>query len=95
MKSVNTHGIKIKGIRKASGMTQDYGYYSGHYVEIFYDRVTGDVWGKHQYSLGCNSWTVYHDADIIKICNTSRHMTMQDIADAIFEKNIEEGEFER
>lgn len=86
MKSVNTHGIKINGIRKTSGMTKDYGYYSGHYVEIFYDKGTGDVWGKHQCSFGWNSWTVYHDADIIKICNTSSHMNMQDIADAILEK---------
>lgn len=83
MKSVNTYGMKIKGLRKASGETQNYGVYSGSYTELFFNRSTGEVWGKYQYSLGQNSWTVYHDADVIKVCNTTAHMTMQQIADAI------------
>lgn len=83
MSKVNTYGLTIKGLKKTSGYTEDYGYYSGRYVEIFYDRSTGEVWGNFQYSLGQNSWTEYHDPDIVKICNTSRHMTMQEIADEI------------
>ena len=83
MANVNTYGLTIKGLKKTSGYTEDYGYYSGRYVEIFYDRSTGEVWGSFQYSLGQNSWTEYHDPDIVKICNTSRHMTMQEIADEI------------
>ena len=77
---VNTHGLKIKGLKKASGSTEDYGYYSGHYNEIFYDRSTGEVWTVYQYNLGQNSWTVYNDANVIKVCNSSSHMTswMQD-----------------
>ena len=80
--SINTHGIKIKGLRKASGETRSY-IDAGSYDEIFYDRSTGEVWTRYQYSLGQNSWTQYHDINVIKICNTSRHMTMQEIADAI------------
>lgn len=83
MAKVNTYGLTIKGLKKTSGFTKDYGYYSGMYVEIFYDRSTGEVWGIFQYSLGQNTWSEYHDPDILKICNTSRHMTMQEIADEI------------
>lgn len=85
MKKINTHGLKIVGLKKASGRTDDYGYYSGIYDEIFYDRATGEVWTVSQCSLGQNWWTEYHDANIIKICNASRHMTMQELADAIYE----------
>ena len=83
---INTHGLTIKGIKKASGETCDYGYYSGEYVEIFYDRSTGEVWTKYQYSLGHNWWTQYDDPDIIKVCSTSQHLTMQQIADLIAER---------
>lgn len=83
MAKVNTYGLAIKGLKKASGCTEDYGCYSGRYVEIFYDRSTGEVWGNFQHSPGQNSWTVYHDPDIIKVCTTSIHMTMQQIADCI------------
>ena len=83
MAKVNTYGLTINGLKKTSGYTEDYGSYSGRYVEIFYDRSTGEVWGNFHCSLGHNSWTEYHDPDVVKICNTSRHMTMQEIADEI------------
>ena len=41
---LNTHGIKMIGIRKAAGETKSLrGYYSGEYVELFYDRADGSV----------------------------------------------------
>lgn len=80
---VNTYGIKMRGLKKASGCTDNYGPYSGSYVELFYDKSNGDVWGVFQHSLGQNSWTVYHSPDIVKVCNTYNHMTMQQIADSI------------
>lgn len=83
MAKVNKHGLKMKGLKKTSGYTENYGCYSGQYVEIFYDRSTGEAWGVYQCSLGQNSWTVYHDPAVVKICNTSHHMTMQEIADEI------------
>ncbi len=86
MAKLALHELNIKGLKKASGETQDYGYYDGRYVEIFYDLSTGEVWTKFQCSLGQNSWTEYHDANIIKVCNATRHMTMQELADAIYEK---------
>jgi hypothetical protein len=84
MKSINTYGLKIKGLRNACGNTVNWDARSGGYTEIFYDRSNGEVWTVDQISLGFNSWTEYHDPDVIKVCNTSRHMTMQEIADAIY-----------
>lgn len=85
MAKINKHGLKIEGLKKASGETEDYGEYGPLYNEIFYDRATGEVWTILQSSLGMGTWTEYHDADIIKIGNAQQHMTMQQIADAIWE----------
>lgn len=82
---LNTYGMKIKGLRKASGETMNYND-AAKYDEVFYNRETGEVWTRFQYSLGRNSWTEYDDPQIIKVCNTSRHMTMQAIVDAIRER---------
>lgn len=85
MAKIDTHGLTIKGLRKASGETSDYGAYSAMYSEIFYDRATGEVWTVLQCNLGQNSWTEYHDPNVIKVGNTQHHMTMQALADAIYE----------
>lgn len=82
----NTHGLKMIGLRKACGETQDYGTYSPSYDQIFYDRATGEIWTVYHYSLGMNSWTEYHDNDVIHICNAQHHMTMQEIADMIAQR---------
>ena len=87
---LNTHGLKMKGIKKASGETCDYGYYSASYVEVFYDRSTGEIWTRYQHSLGHNWWTQYSDPDIIKICDTSEHLTMQQLADMIRDACLED-----
>ena len=89
MAKVDTHGIKINGLKKASGNTENYGYYSGKYDEVFYDRKTGEVWTVSRYSLGQNTWTVYDDPNVIKVCNASNHMTMQEIADMIYQRLCE------
>lgn len=81
--AINKYGIKMNGLKKASGYTENYGPYSGSYVELFYDKSNGDVWGVFHHSMGQNSWTEYHDPDVLKVCTTSRHMTMQEIADCI------------
>lgn len=86
---LNTYGMKIKGLKKASGQTMDYGDSSGKYDEVFFDRSTGETWTVFQCSLGGNSWTEYRDSNVIKICNTSRHMTMQELADAIRDRVAE------
>lgn len=85
MAKIDTHGLTIKGLRKASGETSDYGAYSAMYSEIFYDRATGEVWTVLQCNLGQNSWTEYHEPNVIKVGDTQHHMTMQALADAICE----------
>lgn len=85
---IDKHGLKIVGLKKASGNTMN-NYQAGCYDEIFYDKSTGEVWTKYQCSLGFNSWTEYHDENIIKLCNTTEHLTMQEIADLI-EKCVNE-----
>lgn len=80
----NTHGYKMHGLRNAASETKGLaGYYSGHYVQISYNRETGEITTNYHYSLGQNSWTQYHDPAIITICNASSPMTMQEIADMI------------
>lgn len=83
--------MKINGLRKASSETKGLtGYYSGHYVQISYDKSTGDILTDYHYNLGQNSWTQYHDPNIIIVCNASEPMTMkeikQEIENAIAEK---------
>ena len=85
-KTINRHGLILSGLRKAAGETKGLtGYYSGRYVQISYDTRNGAILTNYHYNLGQNSWTQYHNSDIITICNASSPMTMQQIADAIAE----------
>lgn len=83
--AINTHGLKMKGIKAAVGEIPTGGYYSGEYAEVFYDKASGEVWANYQCSLGQNTWTVYDDRDVIKIGNYSKKTTMQQLADDIYE----------
>lgn len=83
MAKINTYGLKMTGLKKASGSTQNHGFYSGLYEEIFYSLSTGEVWAKSQCSIGHNAWTVYDDSAIVKVGETCEHLTMQQIADMI------------
>ena len=84
---LNTHGIKIRNIRKVSGETCT--CYRG-YVQISYDRATGELLSDYHYNGPVESWTEYNDPDVITICNTRRHMTMQQLADAVLDRLAEE-----
>lgn len=84
MATINRHGLKMIGLKAASGDTKYLrGYYSGHYCELFYNRSSGRVWTTYQYSLGHNSWTEYHDRDVIACGILTTPTTMQEIADLI------------
>ena len=81
---INTYDLTITGLKEASGMTKGLnGYYNPAYVELFYDRSTGEAWGKWQYSLGQSTWTKYDDPDVIKIGTICEPKTMQELADLI------------
>lgn len=84
MKKVNMYGYKMNGLKAAAAETKGLrGYYDAAYVQISYDRATGDVLTNYHVSLGHNSWTEYHDSDVVTVCYASEHMTMQEIADAV------------
>ena len=75
---LNTHNIKMHGLKRASGETINYGN-TGWHTQISYDMETGDVYT--DLLLG-ESWSEY-PPEVITVCHTTRHMTMQEIADAI------------
>ena len=80
--TIDTHGLKITGLRKVAGETKGV-YRNGEYYQVNYDMDEGRVWTDYHVSLGQNSWSVYHDASIITICNATCPMTQQEIADLI------------
>lgn len=84
MKSINTHGLTIKGLKAACGRTINWWPGSGGYTEVFFDRATGEIWTVDQVSLGMNTWTQYDDPDVIKVCNATTHLTMQQLADLVY-----------
>lgn len=93
--AINTHGYSIKGLKKVAGETKSLtGYYSGHYLQLNYDKSTGELITNYHCSFGQNSWTVYHDENIVRIGNLSRPYTMQEIADLIAEVMARRAEVE-
>ena len=85
MKKVDTHGLKITGLRKIAGESKSLpGYYSGQYIQINYNAATGEAWGDYHVSLGYNAWSVYDDPDIIVCGRIDVPCTMQDVADKIY-----------
>lgn len=77
----NKHGYKMVGLKKAvSAMPGE--NYNGQYVQINYDKRDGQILANYHVSLGQNSWTEYHDKEIILIGNYQT-ATMQELADAI------------
>ena len=76
--------VKITGLKKVAGETKSLeGYSSGKYLQLNYDKSTGNVWTDFFYSLGQNSWTEYHDSNIINCGNISEPMTMVQIREMI------------
>lgn len=80
---INTHGRKInlETLANTSDSTKGLGSRTGEYMEIFYDKFTGDVWGKYHWDR--EEWTVYHDEDVTKVGLATRYKTQQQIADMI------------
>ena len=88
---LNTHGIKIRNLRKVSGETCT--CYGSSYSQISYNRATGELLEDWHYNGLLESWTEYNDPDVIHICNTRRHMTMQQLADAVLDRLAEEAAY--
>ena len=78
----NTHGMTIKGLRKASGATVKCA--GSSYSQIVYDMEDGTV--SEYYHWTENEWTDFGaDSKKVTVCNTRKHMTMQEIADKVYE----------
>lgn len=83
---VNTHGIKMVGLKKAAGETKSLNGCNGCYVQISYDRADGEVLSDYHCSLGHNSWSEYRSDSILSVCFLDNRTTMQEIADKIAER---------
>lgn len=81
MAKLNKHGLKIVGIKKASSETRELGY-TGVVNIIKYDRETGTIWTVAETSN--TFWRFSADSTIMEVCRSAHHMTMQDIADALY-----------
>lgn len=79
---LNKHGLIMRGIKAVSGETEKSADKSW-YMEIFYHRITGHVWGIWHYDIARRTYAMYRDPDCISVCHADAHMSMQDIADRI------------
>lgn len=77
---INRHGIKMTNLRAISGATVNN---PAGFSQISYDISTGELLEAWHIGSYMNSWTEYNDPDVIHVCNTRRHMTMQELADAV------------
>ena len=84
MKKINTHGIKMIGLKKASGNTFDYGPY-GNEVFIYYNKDTGEVTTRERTYENARQydWYCEQSTNTIFITSTVYHYTMQYIANII------------
>ena len=82
MKNINTHGLKMVGLRKVSGETKGLeGRYGRWHLQLNYNTATGELWTNTHVSS--NSQTVYDDANIKVIAMLSDPYTMQELADMV------------
>ena len=85
--------INMETLANDSSSTKGLGSRTGEYMEIFYDKSTGDVWCKYHWDR--EEWTVYHDADVTKVGIAVRYKTQQQIADMIASTLTEDEQTER
>ena len=83
MAKINRHGLKITGLKTASGKTCACSPYEAGYYEVFYNLDNGSVWTVYRYSSGFNCRAEESRENVIRVCSTREHLTMQEIADRI------------
>ena len=81
-RKLNKHGLKMNGLKAASGETCKW----VGYTQISYDMETGEVLVDNHAGNSETSWSDYHKSNVITCLNARRHYSMQEIADAIFDK---------
>lgn len=60
--------------------------HNGYYVEVFYDTEKDEVYNHVHVSLGHNSWTEYHDDNVIRIGCFDKKVTKARLKELIEEK---------
>lgn len=95
MDAINIHerNINLETLINASNSTKGLGSRTGEYVEIFYDKSSGNTWCKYHWDR--EEWTVYHDDDVTKVGIAVRYKTPQQIADMIDNTLTEDERIER
>lgn len=78
--SINTHGLNLTNIEEASEATTDWPQGSGGYNQIAYNQNSGEIIVTEHVG---DTWTEYGDPDIVRICDTTIHISAQRIADII------------
>lgn len=75
--------LKIKGLKKIAGESKGLNPYDHGYLQVNYDMETGEAWTDYHYSIGSNSWSEYHDEDILTCGYISSPHTMEQIREMI------------
>lgn len=80
---LNTHNIKMYGLKKASGATRNIGAYNPFRFDVYFNVHTGEVIVREEFA---NNFIKFDDPYIMYVCTTREHLTMQQIADKIAER---------
>lgn len=78
--AINTYGYQIRNLRKVSGETVNNPL---GYSQISYNTTTGELSESWHQGSPETTWSEYHDPAVITIARTRKHMTMQQLADAV------------
>lgn len=92
MAKTNTHGLKMQNLKKAASATKGLeGWASPWYIQLSYDTEDGEIIATPHYDLGHWEHNQFHSPTIVDIANISDPMTMQEIADMIYNELTERG----
>lgn len=70
---------KFHGIKIAVGEMPRRNNYDGTYLEVHYDMDEDEVYTHYHCSFGHNSWTEYHDPDVVFVGFYDEHVTMKEL----------------
>ena len=70
---------KFHGVKAAVGEMASCNRYDGTYLEVHYDIEEDKVYTNFHCSLGGNSWTMYHDPDVIPVGTYSSPVKMAEL----------------
>ncbi len=71
--------LKFKGLKKACGETKSLGRNDGHYIQLSYDLIGGEILIDYHCNFGHNSWTEYNSPKIIHCGFIDKPATMDEI----------------